>query len=264
MNLTSIAASRRLDVVDAIYTAGKGHIGGALSCIDILVALYYSGFLNIDPSDPNKRDRDRFIISKGHSGIALYTVLSDLGFFPKSWLKSLNRGSHLGEHPDINIPGVETVSGALGHGLGIATGMAWAAKMQQSSRKSVVLLGDGECYEGSIWEAALFAAHHKLDKLLAIIDRNMLMSTGRTEQVNKLEPLSSKWAAFGWDVYTIDGHSMDEILRVLDHFSSREVKKPMLVISQTVKGKGLSSIEDTVGSHHGGIPESIYDEVRRN
>lgn len=263
MNLDFVVKERRLDIIDAVKSAGKGHIGGALSCIDILVALYYSGFLNVDPQNCEEESRDRFILSKGHSGVALYVILADMGFFPKSWLDLVNQESHLGEHPDMNIPGVETVSGSLGNGLGVAAGMSWVANMKKSRQKVVVLLGDGECYEGSTWEAALFAGHHKLNRLLAIVDRNKMIATAETESVNRLEPLHDKWTSFGWDVRSADGHCMDEILVQLDYFSSRSSEKPMLFIAHTIKGKGLS-VENTVDAHHGGISQEAYDKVKED
>lgn len=261
MYLSSIANQRRFDIIKTIKSAGKGHVGGALSCIDILVALYYSGFLNVDSESCDEEFRDRFILSKGHCGVALYTVLADRGFFPRSWLNLVNQGSHLGEHPDMNIPGVEILSGSLGNGLGVAAGMSWVVKKRKSPQKIVVLLGDGECYEGSTWEAALFAGHHQLSRLLAIIDRNRLIATAETEMINRLEPLSDKWNAFGWDVRSADGHCMDDILAQLSYFSSRNSENPMLLIANTTKGKGLS-IENTVEAHHGGISQNAYDKAK--
>lgn len=170
--LEAKAAAIRLKIVETIAAAEKGHVGGALSCADILVALYYGGWLRCDPSNRSWPERDRFILSKGHVGAGLYVVLADLGYFDAAELSKLNRGGMLGEHPDKGIPGIEIDSGSLGHGLGIGAGIALAAKMDGKRNRTYVLLGDGECYEGSVWEAAMFAAHHELRNLVAVVDRN--------------------------------------------------------------------------------------------
>ena len=184
----------RLDILNAIKIAKKGHIGGSYSVVDILVALYYGEIIKFNPLNPKWEERDRCLLSKGHAGVALYAVLADLGFFPKKEINFLNNQKMLGEHPDQFIPGIEFISGSLGHGLSIAAGMALADKFEKKiDRKTFVILGDGECYEGSVWEGANFAAHHKLTNLCAIIDRNMLITHGSTEDINALEPIKEKF-----------------------------------------------------------------------
>ena len=254
------AAEIRLLILNSIVSAGKGHIGGALSCTDILVALYHGGVLRVDPSCPDLESRDRFILSKGHSGIALYAVLADMGFFDVSELSTVCRnGSRLGEHPDHRVPGVETDTGSLGHGLGIAAGIALASKMDGADRLAVALLGDGECYEGSIWEACMFASHHELRNLVAVVDRNRQITLDYTEQCLRLEPFVDKWAAFGWDVAEVDGHSFEELRGVFTELRKRKSNRPLVVIANTVKGKGISFMEGQLKWHHG-MPTD--DEVR--
>jgi transketolase len=189
----------RRQMVEMIASANKGHIGGALSCADILVSLFYGGILRFNAKDPKWPDRDRFIVSKGHSGIALYVILADLGFFPTAELSSFcKNNSMLGGHPDRRTPGVEADTGSLGHGLGIGAGMALSAKMDNKDFNTIALLGDGECHEGSVWEAALFAGHHGLNNLTAIVDRNQQCVTDFTEDCVRLDPFADKWRAFGW------------------------------------------------------------------
>ena len=241
----------RRQALEMVVSAGKGHIGGALSCTDILVALYYGGILRVDPHRPDWADRDRFILSKGHSCVALYSVLADLGFFPVAELGSFcQKGSRLGGHPDRNIPGIEADTGSLGHGLGIAAGLALSAKIDKKERQTVVLVGDGESYEGSVWEAAMFAGHHGLDNLTAIVDRNQQCVTDFTEDCNRLEPLADKWKAFGWDVRDVDGHSFAELLGAFKDFRSRRSSRPLVLIASTIKGKGVSFMERTLVWHH--------------
>jgi transketolase len=249
------ARQLRVDIVKSINKAGKGHIGGAFSIIEILTTLYYGDILKFDPNNPKWEDRDRFILSKGHAGIALYAVLADLGFFPKEELDYLNKGRLLAEHPDPRIPGIEVVSGSLGHGLSIGSGMALADKLNKNPRATIVLMGDGECYEGSVWEAAMFASHHELNNLCGIIDRNGLITHGSTEEINKLEPFSDKWKAFGWEVYEVDGHNLKELKITLKLATNKTKKKPSMIIAKTVKGKGVSFMENQPKWHHGGIDQ---------
>lgn len=224
---------------------GGGHLASAFSCIELLVALYYGKILHYDPADQLLKDRDRFVLSKGHAVSALYIILSDLGFFSKKELDNYNSGvCLLGSHPDKHIPGIDVTTGSLGHGLGIASGIALAAKLDNSNFKTVVLLGDGECSEGEIWESALFAAKHKLNNLVAIIDRNRLCVADFTEDCICLDPLSDKWKAFGWDVLEIDGHSFPDIIKAFDHHLSRKDQRPLMIIANTVKGKGVSFMEN--------------------
>jgi len=234
-----------------IASAGKGHIGGAFSCTDILVVLYYGGILHLDPKIPSWEDRDRFILSKGHACTSLYVILADLGFLPTSELESFAKeGSMLEGHPHRGIPGIEADTGSLGHGLGIGAGLALSAKMDKKDWLTVVLLSDGECYEGSTWEAAMFASHHKLSNLIAIVDRNCQCSTDFTEDCLRLEPLADKWRAFGWEAREIGGHCFDHLLYAFNSLRHREISKPLAIIANTIKGKGVSFMEGKVGWHH--------------
>lgn len=241
----------RKKAFEMVMNAGKGHLGGSFSCTEILVVLYYGGILRFDSKSPEWKDRDRFILSKGHAINTLYVLLADLGFFSVSELSNYSKdGSILGGHCDNRVPGVEIVSGSLGHGLGIAAGMALGTKLDGKDYMTFVVLGDGECQEGSVWEAAMFASHHGLNKLVAFIDRNRLGSEEFTENTSRLEPLEDKWKAFGWDVKSIDGHSIDEILMALKDCRARQSTKPLLIIANTIKGKGISFLENTPKAHH--------------
>ena len=246
-NLAKKAKWVRHQVLEMCVAAGAGHVAPALSCTDILVALYQGGILRVNPRNPAQEDRDRFIMSKGHACTALYAVLADTGYLPFSELKSYCQpGTCLGGHVDADIPGAEVSTGSLGHGLPIGAGLALAAKMDKKGDVTVVLMSDGECQEGSNWEAALFAAHHRLDNLVAIIDRNGLQAIGLTEETLALEPLGQKWEAFGWEVRTADGHSYESLLSVLGDIHSRHSGKPLMVIAQTTKGKGISFMENNI------------------
>lgn len=261
--LEAKAAAIRLRIVETIAAADKGHVGGALSCTDLLVALYHGGTLRFDSKDPNWPDRDRFILSKGHVGAALYVVLADLGYFDSAELGRLNRGGILGEHPHRGIPGVEVDSGSLGHGLGIGAGLALAAKLDARPYRTVVLLGDGECYEGSVWEAAMFAAHHALNNLIAVVDRNGQCVNDFTEKINRLGDITEKWQAFGWDTCEIEGHSMAEIQLAFGGIANRKDERPLVVVANTVKGKGVSFMEGELAWHHGGIAGPKLEQARR-
>ncbi len=251
INLKEKARYLRKIAFESAMKAGKGHLGGSFSCTEILVALYYGGVLKFDPKRPDWKARDRFILSKGHAINTLYVLLADLGFFPISELSNYAQdGSMLGGHCDIHVPGVEIVSGSLGHGLGIAAGIALGAKLNREDYMTFVILGDGECQEGSIWEAAMFASHHELNRLVAFVDRNRLGSEEFTEKSSRLEPLRDKWEAFGWEARCVDGHSIEELIEVLKDCRSRQSLKPLLIIANTIKGKGLSCLENTPQSHH--------------
>jgi transketolase len=257
------AAWVRHETFEMVMGAGKGHIGGSLSCVEILVALYHGGVLRVDPARPDWSGRDRFVYSKGHACESLYAVLADVGFFPRELLRTYGRsGSPLGSHVDRRIPGVEVSTGSLGHGLGIGAGLAHAAKLDGRDTITVVLLGDGECYEGSVWEAAMFAAHHRLDTLVAIVDRNRQITLEYTEECLKLEPFADKWAACGWQTRQIDGHETDEIRRALGDVRHRGSGRPLVVIADTIKGKGISFMEGVVGWHHG-VPRGADVETAR-
>ena len=246
----------RQQVFEMCLTAGTGHIAPALSCTDILVALYHGGFLRVNPDKPSWEDRDRFILSKGQGCAALYAVLADLGFIPITELQTFTSvGSRLGGHAESNIPGIEASTGSLGHGLPMSVGMALAAKMDGKDHLCVTLLGDGECQEGSVWEAAMLAGHHHLDNLIVIVDRNMLQSIDFTEAAVALEPFSKKWEAFNWDVHIINGHSYSQILTALTRLRSERTGKPKAVIAKTIKGKGISYME-TKPIWHYRVPDS--------
>ena len=251
--LNLIAKKMRRIVSTTIIGAGKGHIGGALSCMDILVALYFGKVLNINPKNSNLDSRDRFLFSKGHASISLYAILSELGFFSKKELKKFNKANgKIAEHPDTRLPGIEVVSGSLGHGLGIGSGIAFAKKIDgKNDTNVVVFMGDGECYEGSVWEAAMFANHHNLDNLIAIIDRNNLTVLDFTENIIKLNPFKEKWLSFGWNVLEADGHNIKELQKKINYFKKLRNGKPCILIANTLKGKGISFMENEIKWHHG-------------
>ena len=231
-----------------IAGAGRGHIGGSFSATDILVALYQGRLLRYDPLNSDWEQRDRFIMSKGHSTEALYAVLSDVGFFDTKVLGTYGTpGSVLGGHVDHHLPGIDVSTGSLGHGLGVASGLALAAKLDSRDFLSVTLLGDGECYEGSIWEAAIFAVSLRLGNLVAIVDYNRQITLEKTE---KLAPFRQKWESFGWETLEIDGHSFEEISRAWEHIRQRCSDKPVVLIAHTIKGKGVSFMEGNFRWHH--------------
>jgi len=241
--------------LDMCVRAGTGHLTSSFSCAEILTALYYGNVLRHNPSNPKWEERDRFVLSKGQASPILYATLADLGFFPKEWLDSFNqKDGRFAVHLQNDIPGVEISSGSLGHGLGIGAGMALAAKMDKKDYFTFVLLGDGECYEGSIWESAMFAGHNNLNNLITIIDRNGLCVTDFTENLVRLEPLDEKWRAFGWYVRRVNGHSIDELLDALKDFRTRKRSSPYLIIADTIKGKGAPYIEGQI-SWHGLAPQ---------
>ena len=252
-NLNKIAKEIRLTIFETIVNAGKGHIGGAFSCTDILTALYFGKVLNINPKKPKAKNRDYFIFSKGHASIALYATLGLAGFFDLAELKKFNKGGgKIAEHPDKRIPGIEIVSGSLGHGLSIGAGISLANKIDKKSGFQYVLLGDGECYEGSIWEAAMFASHYNLNNLIAIVDRNKLTVLDKTEKIIKLEPFKKKWLSFGGNVVEIDGHDIKKICsRIMNTKKRKNLKKPTVIIANTIKGKGVSFMENQIKWHHG-------------
>lgn len=241
----------RNKVLDMILLAKKGHIGGAFSCTDIIVSIYYSGLFNFRSNDPKFEERDRFILSKGHSCPALYVVLADLGFFPISELDTFCKNdSRLEGHPDINIPGIDVTTGSLGQGLSIGSGMALSAKLDNKNFRTIVLLGDCECHEGSVWEGAMFSGHHKLHNLMAIVDYNKQCATDFAEDSIDLSSIVDKWKAFNWNVITLDGHSFDELLDAFNHIQENNVQKPTVIIAETTKGKGVSFMEKELIWHH--------------
>jgi transketolase len=240
--LKNKSKSVRGDVINIIYNSGTGHPGGSLSCVDILVALYF---------DVMKKD-DKFILSKGHAVPSLYAILSELNYITREDLNSLRKNNgYLQGHPCYKINGIEVSSGSLGQGLSIASGLAMALELEKSMGKVYVLLGDGECDEGQIWEAAMFASHQKLDNLVAIVDRNKYQIDGTTEEIVSLEPFKEKWESFGWEVTEIDGHNFIEIINSLNKY----VLRPHLIIANTIKGKGISITEGS-NRFHGKSPSA--------
>lgn len=250
--------------VDTVVWAGSGHIGGSLSAIDIFTILYHK-YMNIDPKKPNWEDRDRFILSKGHVGVGYAPVLADKGYFDKEMLKEYNHtGSKLGMHLDsLKVPGVDASTGSLGHGLPIAIGTALAARLKKKSYITYCLLGDGECDEGSVWEATMSAAHYKVTNLVTIVDRNKCMIDGRTEDVMKLEPFADKWRAFGFIVKEIDGHSFKELSEAID-FALQEESAPVVIIANTFKGCGIDFIQDDYRWHYGGFDTEKYKKSKES
>lgn len=251
LKLEDKASEIRRHVIRMLHSAGSGHTGGSLSCTDILVALYFYVIKHSPGSD--KSNQDKFILSKGHAAPALYATLAECGYFPVGELRSLRKNDgYLQGHPDISISGVEVSGGSLGQGLSTASGIALAAKLDEIKRKVYVLLGDGECDEGQIWEAAMLSAHYKLDNLIAIVDRNGLQIDGQTEKIMCLEPFARKWESFGWNVIEIDGNDMTQILGAFDE-TGCVIGRPTVVIAHTFKGKGVSFME-WMNSFHGKAP----------
>ena len=254
INLLSKTANElRKNVVKMICNAKSGHPGGSLSAADIVTALYFSE-MNVDPKNPKMEERDRFVLCKGHAAPVLYAALAEKGYFEKDLLMTLRKyGSPLQGHPDMKkLPGVDASTGSLGQGLSIANGMALAGKLDKKDYRVYALLGDGEQQEGQVWEAAMTAAHYGLDNLCAFLDSNGLQIDGEVEKVMNVGPLDEKWRAFGWHVIEINGHDFKEIFDALDE--ARTVKgKPTMIIAKTIKGKGVSFMENQV-SWHGSAP----------
>lgn len=255
LNLQAEEIRKRL--LQIVYSAKAGHIGGSLSSVEVETALYFH-VMNVDPVNPKMPDRDRFILSKGHSVEAYYAVLAAKGFISQEALDTYGRfGSKLAGHPTKKVPGIELNSGALGHGLSVGVGLAIAAKMDKRAFRTFVLMGDGEQGEGSIYEAAMSASHYKLGNLVAIIDRNTLQISGLTEDVMSLEPMRERWEAFGWDVFDVQGNDMEDLVKTFDGFDYTS-KKPKLIISHTTKGNGISYMEKVAKWHHGVPDEAQY------
>ncbi|MGI5171111.1 transketolase [Spirillospora sp. CA-253888] len=246
--LEAHCARVRERIVDMCAGAEGGHLGGSMSLVEILVALYFA-VLRVDPGDPAAPDRDRLVLSKGHGGIGLYAVLAERGFFPAEDLAGYAEpGGLFAAHPTPAIPGVEVPSGSLGHGLPLGVGFALAARLSGSAHRCFVVLGDGELQEGSVWEAAMAAASLRLDGLTAVVDRNGLQITGGTEDVIGLEPLADRWRAFGWTVHEVDGHDLGALVDVLG--KPGPPGRPAVVLARTVKGRGLPFVEGQVRSHY--------------
>jgi len=258
LNYKRLAKEIRKKILEMIYSSQSSHIGSALSCVDILSVLYFK-ILNIDPPNPWFSNRDRFILSKAHSASALYATLSERGFFAKEVLREYCKdGGRLPGHSTMHcVPGVEISTGSLGHGLSIGAGFALAARRDKRNYRTFVLLSDGECNEGSLWEAVMFAAHHKLDNLIAIVDCNKFQAFGKTKEVIDLEPLADKWRAFGWAVKEIDGHNFNQIKSSLKQFPFKK-GKPGAIIAHTIKGKGVSFMENRLAWHYKSPKQEQY------
>ncbi|HIZ39718.1 MAG TPA: transketolase [Candidatus Anaerobutyricum stercoris] len=247
--VTEMAKKMRIDIIEEIAAAGSGHPGGSLSVTDILAVLYFDK-MNINPADPKWEDRDRFVLSKGHVAPALYAALAEKGYFDKEALKTLRKNdSFLQGHPDMKgTPGVDISTGSLGQGLSIANGMALAGRLNQKDYCVYVVLGDGEIQEGQVWEAAMSSAHYKLDHVIAFLDYNGLQIDGTNDEVMTVRPVDEKFRSFGWDVQVIDGHDCEAIAAAVDQAKKAE-GKPSIIICNTVKGKGVSFMENEVGWH---------------
>jgi len=248
LELKNKAVQIRKDILKALMLAGSGHTGGSLSIVEILIALYYYK-LKINPKNPGWPDRDRFLLSKGHACPALYAVLTDKGYFPKEMLSTLRKmGSKLQGHPQIGLPGVEASSGSLGQGLSIANGIALAGRLDGSGIRAYCLMGDGETNEGQVWEAVMTSAHYKLDNVCAIIDFNKLQIDGFCCDIKDMGPYVHKWKDFGWETIEVDGH---DIKQLMDAFDAAELVKgvPTVIIAHTIKGKGVSFMENKVEWH---------------
>ncbi len=259
----NLAKKIRLHALNMTSLGGSSHIGSIFSMADILAVLY-GKILRVDPKNPKWADRDRFILSKGHAGGGVYAALAESGFFDVEKLKThYQDGSDLSGHVSHKgIPGVELSTGSLGHGLGVGTGMAMAAKLDERDNKVFVLLSDGECDEGSNWEAILFASHHKLDNLVAIIDYNKLQSLATVKTTLNLEPFATKWRAFGWQVVEADGHNHEDLIAKLSSLPAKK-NKPTVVIAHTTKGKGVSFMENQVLWHYRTARGEEYDAALR-
>lgn len=260
-HLEDVARTLRKNVVKSMGVGVAGHIGGSNSSADIVAALYFYK-MHYDAKNPKLKDRDRFLLSKGHVAILQYAALAEAGFFPVDDLETTKElGSYLQGHPDVlKTPGIEAGTGSLGQGLSIGLGMALGIKLENINRKVYVLLGDGELGEGQIWEAAMAAGNYKTDNLIAIIDRNGLQANGRVRERMDSNPLREKWESFCWNVIEIDGHNMEEILTALDQ-ADMVKGKPTVIIANTVKGKGVSFVENVVGYHNGVLTEETYKQA---
>jgi transketolase len=256
----------RRHILDGAVTGGSGHLGPALSCVEILVSLYY-GYLDVDPAEPRRRDRDRFIMSKGHGSSALYPVLADLGFFPAADLDEvLQLGSALGDHPSMNKnPGVDFSSGSLGHGPAVAAGMAEGARLAGIDCRVVTMLGDGELNEGQVWEAAMYAAARGLSSLLMIVDRNEVQVDGRTDEILDTGSIAEKWRSFGWAAEAVDGHDLEALLAAYGRYDERRREPgaaPTALVAETVAGRGIPFIEGMAEWHVGFLAGEDYERAR--
>ncbi|MBI4968592.1 MAG: transketolase [Rhodospirillales bacterium] len=253
----------RTTILETCIKAGTGHVTSSMSCVEVLVALYRGGVMRYDPGNPQWNGRDRFVLSKGQASPALYVTLADAGFFPKAELDRFAQAEGIfGVHLQHSVPGVETTAGSLGMGFGLAAGMALAALKDRKNHLVFALLGDGELYEGSIWETAMFAAHHRLNNLVTIIDRNFLCTTDWTENLMRLEPLADKWRSFGFEVATIDGNDIGQVMAALKYVRSRRSARPLAILAETTKGAGIDSMADEP-IWHGAAPTGAMIDTAR-
>lgn len=258
--LQATACKVRMGVIESTFNAKSGHPGGSMSISDLLTYLYFAK-MNVDPKNPDMPERDRLVLSKGHCAPGLYSVLAQRGYFPYDELKSLRHiGALLQGHPCIHIPGVDMSSGSLGQGISTACGMALAGQLNSAAYKVYTILGDGEIEEGQVWEAAMFAAHYKLDNLVAIVDNNGLQIDGPITEVCSPEPITDKFAAFGWHVITMDAHDFDSIEAAFNE-AETIVGKPVAIIQKSTKGKGVSFMENQVGWHGKAPNQEEYDKA---
>jgi transketolase len=263
-DLQTMAKKLRRHIVDVTGWSGGAHVGGALSMVDILTLLYWK-YMKIDPANPDWEDRDRFVLSKGHGGVGHAVVLANKGYFDPEELRKFNEtGSMLGMHLDsLKVPGCEASTGSMGHGLPEAVGMALGARVLKKDWKVYCIIGDGESNEGSIWEAAMSASHYKLDNLIVIQDRNHMMIDGPTEDVMSLEPLGDKWRAFGFETIEVDGHDLDQLAAAIE--KAQAVKgKPIMLLCDTVKGKGVDFMEGDPAWHYGGLSAELVEKAKRS
>ena len=262
-NLKEIAKRIRRNIIEEVYSAQSGHPGGALSCADILTALYFNQ-MNINPEKPDDESRDRFVLSKGHASAALYATLAERGYFSKEELANFRKiGERLQGHPDMkHIPGVDMSAGSLGQGLSVANGMTLSSKMDGKGFRVYCLLGDGEIEEGQVWEAAMTSAHYKLDNLCVIVDNNKLQIDGSVEEVMSVYPIKEKFESFGFEVFEVDGNNIDSLITVFQ--KAKTVKgKPTVIVAKTIKGKGISFMENQVGWHGKAPSEEQYLEAMK-
>ncbi len=260
--LSKISKILKKKIIEISYLSKAHHIGSELSCIDMMTVLYFY-FLNINKQNLNKKNRDYFLLSKGHAALALYVTLMGKGFFSESYLKKnfLSNGGIFGGHPDYNAKkGIDSSSGSLGQCLSIGAGIALSLKKDHKSNKVVVMIGDGELNEGMIWEAIMFASHHKLDNLLCVVDNNKLQGLGKSKNINNLEPIIDKINKFGWKTYSVNGHNIKEILTTLDK-SNKNTKKPKMIIANSIKGYGVNFMENKLSSHYQVLDKEMYSKA---
>ena len=248
------------DVVRMTSEAKTSHVGGCLSCLDV-VSVLFTKILNIDKKNPKSKKRDRFILSKGHTAAIIYSALANKGFFPRKWLSTfIENGTKLPGHIDHKVPGVEFSTGSLGHGLSVGLGMAIAMRDKNIKSNVYVLVSDGEMNTGSTWESIMFAAHHKVSNLICIVDKNKIQSFGKTKDIINLDPLHKKWEAYGWNTYNIDGHNHSEIEKAFIN-SKKNFKKPSVIICNTIKGKGIKDFEGRLISHYRPPSEEQLNDI---